>query len=482
MKKIAVKGGNQLNGTLTISGSKNAAVAILPAVILSDGVCRIEKLPDIDDVNRMISILEKLGAKVSRISRSVVEIDATTINTTAADFDEVRKMRASCYLVGALLGKFHAAEVAMPGGCNFGKRPIDLHLKGFSILGSDCTVVQVNADGTREIIGSDDGEVDYRNSDSGESTEPACPPAADSQASACDQTEQDVTHSYIIQAEAQKLVGDRIFLDKISVGATINIMLAAVKSEGKTIIDNAAKEPHVVDVANFLVSMGADIKGAGTDTIKINGVGYLKGTTYSIIPDQIEAGTYMAAVAAAGGDVLMKNVVPEHLASITAKLREAGAVIDEYDDTLRVRSDGNVHHTVVLTAPHPGFPTDMQPQIVALLSKAGGTSKVIEGVWNDRFQYLDEMRKMGVDVTVDQSAALVTGVKSLHGAEVSATDLRAGAALLIAALTAEGTTFITNVQYIERGYEDYVEKLSALGAEIEAIYVPDPVKTDAQTA
>ena len=414
MKKIVINGGNRLHGSVCISGAKNAAVAIIPAIILSDGVCRIENIPNIMDVNLLVNILHQMGAAVKRIDKSTLEIDPRRINSSFANYDAIRKMRASCYLLGALLGKFSEAEVALPGGCDFGVRPIDQHLKGFSVLGAE-------------------------NSVSGG----------------------------MIKLKSNGLKGGHVYLDVVSVGATINTMLAAVKAEGKTIIENAAREPHVVDLANFLNSMGADVRGAGTDVIKINGVKHLNGTTYTIIPDQIEAGTYMAAAAATQGDVTLKNVITKHLESITAKLREMGVQVEEYDDCIRVCSEGRLHRCNVKTMPHPGFPTDMQPQIAVLLSVADGTSIVTEGVWDNRFKYIDELKRMGADVSVDGKVAVIQGVDTLKGAPVKATDLRAGAAMIVAGLSAQGTTYIEDT--------DHIEKFASLGADIRVVYTDDTV-------
>ncbi len=423
MKKIVINGGNRLHGSVCISGAKNAAVAIIPAIILSDGVCRVENIPNIMDVNLMVNILHDMGAVVNRIDKSTLEIDPRRINSPFANYDSIRKMRASCYLLGALLGKFAEAEVALPGGCDFGVRPIDQHLKGFSVLGAE-------------------------NSVSGG----------------------------LIKLKAKGLLkGGHVYLDVVSVGATINIMLAAVKAEGRTIIENAAREPHVVDLANFLNSMGADVRGAGTDVIKINGVKHLNGTNYTIIPDQIEAGTYMAAAAVTHGDVVIKNVITKHLESITAKLREMGVQIDEYEDCIHVYSNSRLHRCNVKTMPHPGFPTDMQPQIAVLLSVADGTSIVTEAVWDSRYKYVDELKRMGADVSVNGKIAVIEGVDTLKGAPVKATDLRAGAAMIVAGLSAQGTTYIEDTDHIERGYEDVVEKFSSLGADIRVIYTEDPV-------
>lgn len=422
MKQIVVNGGRKLEGTVRISGAKNAAVAIIPAVILSDGVCRIENIPNIMDVNLIANILHEMGARINRINKTTLEIDASCIRRPVADYDIVRRMRASCYLLGALLGKFSYAEVALPGGCDFGVRPIDQHLKGFSILGAEHSVV-----------------------------------------------------GGMICVKADHLTGGRVYLDVVSVGATVNIMLAAVKAEGKTIIENAAKEPHIVDLANFLNSMGADIRGAGTDVIKINGVKYLSGTTYSIIPDQIEAGTYMVAAAATDGDVTITNVITKHLEPISAKLREMGVCVEEYEDSVRVYRQGELRRCNVKTMPHPGFPTDMQPQIAVLLSIAQGTSIVTEAVWDNRFRYVEELKRMGAVISVDGKVAVIEGIKELNGAPVKATDLRAGAAMIIAALAARGVTHIEDIEHIERGYEDVVEKFAALGADIRIVYTDDSV-------
>ena len=420
MEKFFINGHIPLKGEVNISGAKNAAVAIIPAVILSDGVCKIENVPNINDVTLMAHILEQTGATVKMINKSTFEIDAHNIKSHIASYDSVRHMRASCYLLGALLGRFHKASVSLPGGCDFGVRPIDQHLKGFSALGATHTV-----------------------------------------------------EGGLVNVTAEKLIGDTVYMDVVSVGATINIILAAVKAEGTTIIENAAKEPHIVDLANFLNSMGAEISGAGTDSIKIKGVQYLSGTNYSIIPDQIEAGTYMVAAAATGGDVLIKNVIPKHLESITAKLQEMGVNVDEFDEAVRVYVNGPLNKCNVKTMPHPGFPTDMQPQITTLLSMANGTSIVNENVWDNRFRYTDELNRFGSKISVDGKIAVVEGVPELVGTSVRALDLRAGAAMVIAGLAASGTTIIENVKHIERGYENIVEKLSNLGADIKKVYVPE---------
>lgn len=421
MEKFVIRGQNRLSGTVRISGAKNAAVAILPAVILSDGICRIENVPDISDVAITLKILYELGAGVRMINRSTFEIDPTHVNSYILSKEMSRRMRASSYFIGAMLGRMNRARVAPPGGCDFGVRPIDQHIKGFQALGAKVII--------------DNGMVDAR---------------------------------------AAKLTGCPIYLDVVSVGATINIMLAAVKAEGLTVIENAAKEPHIVDLANFLNSMGADIMGAGTDVIKIRGVSRLNGTTYSIIPDQIEAGTYMAAALATGGDITLENVIPKHLESITAKVVEIGAKVEEFDESLRVVMNGRPKACNVKTMPHPSFPTDMQPQITAVLSLAGGTSIVTEGVWENRFRYTEQLNLMGADIKIEGRAAVVKGVERLVGAPVAANDLRAGAALLIAGLAAQGVTEVENIEYIDRGYENVVEKLSALGADIRRVSFPEP--------
>ncbi len=420
MEKFFINGQVPLNGEVKISGAKNAAVAIIPAVILSDGICRIENVPNINDVTLMAHILEQMGASVKMINKSTFEIDARNVHSHVASFNFVRNMRASCYLLGALLGRFHKASVALPGGCDFGVRPIDQHLKGFSALGA------VNS-----------------------------------------------VESGLVNVTAERLVGDTVYMDVVSVGATINIILAAVKAEGTTIIENAAKEPHIVDLANFLNSMGAEISGTGTDSIKIKGVNHLNGTTYSIIPDQIEAGTYMVAAAATGGNVIVKNVIPKHLEAITAKLQEIGVDVQEFDDSVRVCSCGSFNKCNVKTMPHPGFPTDMQPQITALLSMANGTSIVNENVWDNRFRYTDELNRFGSKISVDGKIAVIEGVSELVGTSVRAMDLRAGAAMIIAGLAACGTTIIEDINHIERGYENIVEKLTGLGADIKKVYEPE---------
>ena len=418
MDKFVIHGGKPLFGEVVVSGAKNAAVAIIPAAVMVDGVCRIENIPMVSDVLIQLEILRELGCSVRVLSSDTIEIDSRGLNTSVATSDLNRKMRASYYLIGAFLGRFGRAEVAMPGGCNFGGvRPIDQHMKGFEALGA---------------------KVDIRNG--------------------------------IVYADGSEgLHGSTIYLDVASVGATVNIMLAACLAEGQTIIENSAKEPHIVDLANFLNSMGADIMGAGTDVIKIRGVEKLVGGFYSIIPDQIEAGTYMAAVAAAGGSVLVKNVIPKHMDCITAKLEEMGCEISEEDDNIRVTRSGAMRKIQVKTMYYPGFPTDMQPQLAAALCLAEGTSVVTEGVWENRFRYSDELRRMGAKIQVDGKVAVIEGVEKLTGAPVRASDLRAGAALVIAGLAAEGTTEIEEIGYIERGYEDIVAKLRKLGADISRV-------------
>ena len=422
-REYLVRGGKPLFGEVTISGAKNAAVAIIPAALMVDGVCRIENVPMISDVTLSLKILEELGASIRLLNAHTVEIDSRHITRTRTSYDLARRIRASYYLVGSLLGRFGQAEVAMPGGCNFGGlRPIDQHVKGFSALGAKVIV------------------------------------------------EGGFIHA---KSEAGRLKGANVYLDVVSVGATMNIMMAAAMAEGNTVIENAAKEPHIVDLANFLNSMGANIRGAGTDTIKIRGVDRLCGGTFAIIPDQIEAGTYMAAVAATGGQVLVKNIIPKHMDCITAKLQECGVEVEEREDTLLVRRSGPLRKANVKTMPYPGFPTDMQPQITTVLSLAQGTSLVTEGVWSNRYRYVDELRRMGANIQVDEKTAVVEGVDHLTGAPIQAYDLRAGAAMVIAALAAHGESEITGVQYIERGYEDIIEKLRALGADIRAVDVPD---------
>ncbi|MBO5572256.1 MAG: UDP-N-acetylglucosamine 1-carboxyvinyltransferase [Ruminococcus sp.] len=425
MDKFVIKGGRRLTGEVTISGAKNAAVAILPAVILSDEPCIIENVPTISDVTISLRILKEMGAEVTSVGHDAYRIDPTKIDKFCVPYETARKMRASYYFLGALLGKFNKARVSMPGGCPLGDRPIDQHLKAFCALGAKYTLSQ--------------GMIDLT---------------------------------------ADKLKGSQIFFDVVTVGATMNAMLAAVKSEGLTVIENAAKEPHIVDLANFLNSMGANIMGAGTDVIKIRGVEHLHGTTYSVIPDQIEAGTFMVAVAATKGDVLIKNVIPKHLESITKKLEKIGVNIEQFDDSVRVWVDGPLVKTNVKTAPHPGFPTDMQSQIATLLTLAEGTSIITENIWEQRFRYVDELRRMGADITVNGKVALIEGTGKLMGAPVKACDLRAGAALIIAGLAASGITEIEDIYHIERGYDCMEGKLRALGADIEKVSFPDKAEAE----
>ena len=419
MDKFIIKGGRPLSGEVDISGAKNAVVAIIPAVILADGPCILENVPQISDVSILLRILYEMGAEVKMLGKNTVRIDATKITEPVVPYEMAKHMRASYYFLGSLLGKFRRARVSMPGGCYLGDRPIDQHLKAFSSLGAECIL--------------DHGMIDIR---------------------------------------AQSLIGSQIYFDFVTVGATINTMLAAVKSTGLTIIENAAKEPHVVDLANFLNSMGADIMGAGTDVIKIRGVKALKGTTYAVIPDQIEAGTYMVAAAATRGNVLIKNVIPKHLESITAKLAKIGVNVEEFDDSVRISVDGPLVKTNIKTMPHPGFPTDMQPQISALLCLAEGTSIVTDDIFNNRFRYVDQLRRMGADISVDRTVAVIEGVGHFMGAPVTAPDLRAGAALIIAALAANGITEIEDIYHIERGYEEIEQKLRSLGADIVKKSVP----------
>ncbi len=416
MEQYVIKGGNPLVGEVEIGGAKNAALGILAAAIMTDETVIIDNLQNVRDINVLLSAMEGIGAKIERLGEHKVKINGSLIHDLSVDYEYINKIRASYYLLGALLGKYKKAEVAFPGGCAIGTRPIDLHLKGFRALGADV----------------------------------------------------DIQHG-LISATAEHLVGNHIYLDKVSVGATINIMMAASMAEGKTIIENAAKEPHVVDVANFLNSMGANIRGAGTDVIRIVGVEKLHKTEYSIIPDQIEAGTFMFAAAATKGDVTVKNVIPKHLEATTAKLIEIGCEVEEFDDAVRVVSSKPLHHTQVTTLPYPGFPTDMQPQMSVLLALAEGTSTVTESIFENRFKYVDELTRMGAQVKVESNIAIITGVEKFTGARVSAPDLRAGAALVIAGLAAEGITIVDDIYYIERGYEHFEEKLASLGAMIEKV-------------
>ncbi|MBQ1375621.1 MAG: UDP-N-acetylglucosamine 1-carboxyvinyltransferase [Clostridia bacterium] len=420
MDKLVIKGGNPLKGEVTVSGAKNAAVAIIPATIVVAGVCRIENIPSISDVDIILRILAQMGADVKLINKNCVEIDTSRINCSVADYDLVKKMRGSYYLMGALLSRFSKASVAMPGGCDLGPRPIDQHLKGFEALGAKI----------------------------------------------------DVKYG-IMNARAEHLKGASIYLDVVSVGATINIMLAATRAEGTTIIENAAKEPHIVDLANFLNSMGAQISGAGTDSIKIRGVKTMHGGTYTIIPDQIEAGTFMVAAAATKGSVLIKNVIPKHLESITAKLMEMGVEVEEYDEAVYVTRTKPISKVNIKTLPYPGFPTDMNPQAAVLLCLAEeGSSVISESVWDNRFRYTDELKRMGARINVDGRVAVIDGVGKFTGAKVKACDLRAGAAMIIAGLCASGTTEIEDISHIERGYEDVVSKFRSLGADIQKVIVP----------
>lgn len=413
MSKYVILGGGPLCGEVEISGAKNSAVALIVAALMVKDVCIIENVPAVSDTYVLMDIINQLGGKAEFIEKGVLRIDAKNVNKFEAPYEMVSKIRASSYLMGALLGRFHHARVAMPGGCDFGVRPIDLHLKGFVAIGAEYNVEY--------------GLVDIR---------------------------------------AEKLQGAGIYMDKVSVGATINIMMAAAMAEGQTIIENAAKEPHIVDVANFLNSMGANIKGAGTDIIKIKGVEELHGGTYTVIPDQIEAGTFMVAAAATGGDVLIKNVIPKHLDSISAKLAEMGVEVTEYDDSIRIKSKKPLKKINFTTMPYPGFPTDLQPQMLTLLTSTQGTSIVTENVWDNRFKYVEELRRMGANITVDGRCAVVEGGNRLTGSPVSSTDLRAGAALVIAGLMADGVTEIYNLKYIDRGYENFEQKLRGLGAQI----------------
>ena len=416
MEQYVIKGGNPLVGEVDIAGAKNAALAILSAAIMTDETILIENLPDVRDINVLLEAISEIGAQVERIDKSTVKINGSTIGNLSVDYEFIKKIRASYYLLGALLGKYKHAEVPLPGGCNIGSRPIDQHLKGFRALGADV----------------------------------------------------DICHGAIV-AKAENLHGSHIFLDVVSVGATINIMMAASMATGRTIIENAAREPHVVDVANFLNSMGANIKGAGTDVIRIRGVEKLHRTEYSIIPDQIEAGTFMFAAAATRGDVTVRNVIPKHLEATTAKLEEIGGEVEEFDDAVRVRAPHVLHRTHVKTLPYPGYPTDMQPQIAVTLALAEGTSIVTESIFENRFKYADELSRMGANIKVEGNSAIIDGVRKLTGARVSAPDLRAGAALVIAGLAAEGVTVVDDIVYIQRGYENFEDKLRSLGAEIERV-------------
>ncbi len=416
MEQYVIKGGKPLCGEVEIGGAKNAALAILAAAVMTDETVTIENVPEVKDIEVMLNALQEIGAMVERVAPHVVRINGSTIHDVEVDNEFIRKIRASYYLIGALLGKYRKASVALPGGCDIGSRPIDLHIKGFRAMGAKV----------------------------------------------------DVAHGQVC-AEAAHLHGTHIYLDKVSVGATINIMMAAAMADGKTVIENAAKEPHIVDVANFLNSMGANIRGAGTDVIRIVGVKKLHRTEYSVIPDQIEAGTFMFAAATTGGDVLLRNVIPKHLEAITAKLLEVGCRVEEFDDAVRVIAAQQLQHTQVTTLPYPGFPTDMQPQMAVLLAIADGTSTVTESVFENRFRYVDELTRMGANIKVESNIAIITGVPRYTGARVDAPDLRAGAALVIAGLAAEGITIVDDIYYIQRGYEAFEKKLSALGADIEKV-------------
>lgn len=426
MEKLVILGGARLSGEVEISGAKNSAVAILAASIMVEGKCIIDNVPHVSDIDVLIDIINGLGGKAAFIGKSTVEIDCTNLDKYEADYETVRRIRASSYLMGALLGRFGRARVGMPGGCDFGVRPIDQHIKGFKILGTEVEV--------------DHGMVDLK---------------------------------------AEKLVGDNVYLDVVSVGATINIMLAAALAEGVTVIESAAKEPHIVDVANFLNCMGANVKGAGTDVIKIKGVEKLHGGEFSVIPDQIEAGTFMLAAAATHGDVTITNIIPTHMKSLSAKLEEMGVGIEEYDEAIRVYTDGKrLKRTNIKTQPYPGFPTDLQPQFLTLLTTAEGTSLVTENVWDNRFKYVDELNRMGAHISVDGRVAAVEGCEHLTGSPVHATDLRAGAALVIAGLMAHGVTEIYNLKYIDRGYENFEAKLRSIGAQIARRKTDKDVKTN----
>ncbi|MDE6737485.1 MAG: UDP-N-acetylglucosamine 1-carboxyvinyltransferase [Lachnospiraceae bacterium] len=416
MEQYAIKGGNPLVGEVEIGGAKNAALAILAAAVMTDETVVIENVPDVRDTNVLMQAMESIGVIIQRMDRHTVKINASQINDLVIEDDYIKKIRASYYLLGALLGKYKKAEVALPGGCNIGLRPIDQHIKGFRALGANVRI----------------------------------------------------EHGLII-TETERLVGNHVYMDVVTVGATMNVMMAAVMAQGQTVIENAAKEPHVVDLANFLNSMGANIKGAGTDVIRIRGVEKLHGTEYVIIPDQIEAGTFMFAAAVTKGDVTVKNVIPKHLESISAKLLEIGCEVEESDDAVRVVASKPLGHTHVKTLPYPGFPTDMQPQITVTLGLSGGTSIVTESIFENRFKYVDELTRMGANIKVEGNTAIIDGVKKYTGASITAPDLRAGAALVIAALAAEGITTIDEIKYIERGYEDFHLKLQGLGAQIEKV-------------
>ena len=416
MDQYVIKGGNPLVGDVEIGGAKNAALAIITAAIMTDETVLLENIPDVSDINALLGAISFIGATVNRMDRHTVSINGSTISGSSVDYDLIKKIRASYYLLGALIGKYKKAEVPLPGGCTIGSRPIDLHLKGLQAMGVNIKI----------------------------------------------------EHGDII-AEAEDLHGAHIYLDMASVGATINIMMAATMARGKTTIENAAREPHVVDAANFLNSMGASIKGAGTEVIRIRGVQKLHRTSYSIVPDMIEAGTYMMAAAATGGDIFVTNVIPKHLEAMTAKLTEIGCLVQEYDDMIRVKADKRLKRTQIKTLPYPGFPTDMQPQMAVVLSKAFGTSMITENIFDSRFKYVDELARMGASIKVKGNTAIISGCKKLTGARVAVPDLRAGAALVIAALAAEGVSVVEDIVYIQRGYEDFELKLKKLGADIEKV-------------
>jgi len=421
LEKFVLKGNTRLAGEVEIGGAKNAVVAIIPAAILAQGRCVIHNVPNISDVSILLKVLAEMGASVNFLSKNTVEIDTTDTINPYVPYELARHLRASYYYLGALIGRCGKASVSMPGGCSLGVRPIDQHIKGFESLGASVSI----------------------------------------------------DHGVINTETSGSLVGSHVYFDVVSVGATINVMLAAVRAKGLTILENVAKEPHIVDLANFLNTMGADVRGAGTDVIKIHGVDIMRGCEYTIIPDQIEAGTYMIAAAATGGDVLIKNVIPKHMESISNKLVSAGAKLDEYDESIRVSRQGPILPTPIKTMSHPGFPTDMQPQFTAMLTLAEGTSMITEGIWDSRFRYVDELARMGANIQVDGKVAVVQGVERLKAAPVKASDLRAGAALMIAALCADGETEIEDIYHIERGYEDVVDKFRSLGADIRRIEVPD---------
>lgn len=419
LEKIVINGPSKLCGEVEISGGKNAIVAILPATIMVEGPCRIENVPNISDVTHILDILQYMGANIKIIDKKTLEIDCTAVRNVAVPYEYARRLRASYYFMGALLARFQSARVSMPGGCSIGLRPIDQHIKGFEALGVD---------------------VNVRHGD--------------------------------VVCQSSGLTNSHIYFDVVSVGATINVMLAATKAPGLTILENVAKEPHIVDVANFLNSMGANISGAGTDIIKIRGVDKLCGGSYAVIPDQIEAGTFMVAAAATGGDVLVKNIIPKHMECITAKLAEMKVKIIEFDDSIRVIG-GEVNRANVKTLPYPGFPTDMHPQIAVLLTQAQGTSIINESVWESRFKYAEELKKMGANIQIDGKIAIIEGKTTLTGAQIHSCDLRAGAAMIIAGLIATGTTYINDIEHIERGYENIVDKFKALGADIELVEFKD---------